>query len=254
MAKSTVGDLRAELGELEQRLRHAKRQHDEAVEERKTLARGIVAGDAKVLKRDGVLAETAALASRTVEAILTLRADAEQRLEKAEVEEADKLCQARAAEAEAFATQLAARGAEFDRFLRLFREGVIALKEELAVARSKGLLHASGKAIEVAISQAVRTALWCSELAELTIGAPDVRHTFEHYTRSWADAVRGQVHRRLNEPVATPTKVDKPQQSWPSALIGDADDDNFTVYDTKADADRAHQQMQKGPNNGIPNP
>jgi hypothetical protein len=240
-----LNELHRELAALDEKHAAVRQRLAEASEERRSLARALLAGDAKASRRDNALADIIRTATRDVEMIETVRTEIGHDIAQEEAAAAAQLRAAKAKEAAEFADALAKRGAEFDAFLNGFRDGVLKLKDELAVARSKGLLPATQKTIELAVAQATRGALWF-DLPELELQAPDVRRSFEDYTRRWADAVRGQANRRLAEPVAPPTKDDKPK-GWASALAP-VSDDELKIYDTKADADRALAAAQKGPN------
>jgi hypothetical protein len=245
-----IDELRREFAALEEKLARLRQGLADAAEERRGLSRALIDNDKAAVKRDGVLATEITQAHRTIEAALVVRAELQHELGLEEAKEAEKLREARRAEALAFADTLAARGAEFDRFLREFRAGIVRLKDELGVARGKGLLPANQRIIEIAIAQAFRTHLWCTELSELALEPPDTRRSFEYYCRAWSDSVRGSAGRRLAESAeaAKSPAAPKPPAQWPSALMGDADDQNFRIYENKRDADQALEQASKGPN------
>jgi hypothetical protein len=245
MVKSKIDDLYAELEGLERRLAHTRQQHAEAVAERKTLARGILNGDKAALKRDRELADATELADRTVQAATVLRGEVEQPLQEAETVEAETLRAAKAKAAEKFAAVLAERGAVLDRALETFREEYKRMRKDLDEARSKGLFHISSAQIEAVSVQSFRNALW--QMQEFDVPPPDIRKSFESYTKSWSEGVIGTAKRILSAPIAVNKAAEKPASLFPSALGGPVSDDELTIYETKADADRAHQEMQKGP-------
>jgi hypothetical protein len=255
--------LRAELAALDAKIAASHREIEEALSEKRSLALACYRGSERARTRTVVLEDQVVERRHCLEIDELARADLEREIEVALAAERAELRRKQAAQAEKFAADLTGLGAEVDTLCSGFKEKLLAIKSRLDEARGKGLFLASATQVEASLAQVFKGYFWDTQLRELEITPPDVRHDFAYYTKKWSEAVRGAATRLLTKRDVPTVKTEQvsiakpsePPNRWPAvvdigkALPGDVAL-GFVVHADKAAADAAHEVAQRGPQGG----
>src|SRR6266487_650872 len=107
----------------------------------------------------------------------TLTGELGRELAEAEAEERQRQREAMADQADAFADQLAKRGAVLDKMLAEFKRAYLELKDNISLAHGKGLANLNAQQVGVILAQAFRLA---PHQLPLALGQPistaEIRH------------------------------------------------------------------------------